>query len=321
MYMYRTLIVYDSKYGSTEETARKLALILGPARCIKPADFTVEFGNQFDFVVMAIPVYNEKPYPTLAAFVEKHRDWLNNKRTALFTVSLTTSDRALHYLEGMAKMLGNNCVYKGWVGGRLVLGELDAPDLKIIKSFYGTIGQEAKDTDAFKLDQFLKMALAIKACGEAGLKVLPPAEVKAAIEDFLQKHNTGALCTGHREIVRATPIEYRYQDGHCYFMTEGGEKFAGILANRQVNIAVFDPYKGPSTVAGMVLTGEVTDILSDPLSEDYKKVCIPWKFNPQKLATARPYVLNGLVVKLSKAEFFWAGFEQAGSYIKQFYRF
>jgi menaquinone-dependent protoporphyrinogen IX oxidase len=321
MYMYRTLILFDSKYGSTEEAVRKLALILGPARCLRIADFTVELGNQFDFVVLAVPVYNEKPYPSLTAFVEKHRAWLQKKRTALFTVSLTVSDRALHYLEGLAGQLGENCVYQGWVGGRLVLGKLDPPDLEIIRKFYGTIGLEAKDSDVFNLDQFLKMALALKAAAEAGFKALPPAEVKKAMEDFLAGHNTGTLCTAWGEAIRATPIEYRYQDGYCYFMTEGGEKFAGILKNKKVNIAVYDPYKGASTVAGMVLTGEVINIITDPLSEDYKKVCIPWKLNPQKLATARPYVLNGLVVKLHEAEFFWAGFEKAGSYIKQFYRF
>jgi menaquinone-dependent protoporphyrinogen IX oxidase len=321
MYMYRTLIVYDSKYGSTEEAARKLALILGPARCVRAGEFTVELGDQFDFVVMAVPVYNEKPYPSLTAFVEKHREWLMKKRTALFTVSLTVSAHAVHYLEGLAKQLGDNCVYKGWVGGRLALGKLDAPDLKIINSFYGTIGQEAKDSDVFNLDKFLEMALAIKACAEAGLKALPPAEVKAAVEEFLKNHSTCALCTAWGDTARATPIEYRYQAGCCYLMTEGGEKFAGILKNRRVSIAVFDPYKSASTVAGLVLKGEVTDILTDPLSEDYRRACVAWKLNPQKMAVARPYVLNGLVVKLLEAEFFWAGFEKAGSYIKQFYKF
>jgi hypothetical protein len=315
-----TLVVYDSKYGSTEEAARKLTLVLGPSMCIRPGQFKKEYKEKFNFTVLVAPVYMGKLCPSLMAFAEKHLDWLKKNKTAIVVCAQAPGNYALHYLEPLAALLGDGCVCQGAVGGRLRVGKLDADDYASIKSYNEGLGQEMKDVDVFNLDSFLELASRLKDCAEAKFDALPVDEVKAAFEDFLKSHNTCALCTGHDDYVRSTPIEYRYAHGRFYFLTEGGRKFISIFKNQKVNISVFDPYKGSSTVAGMSLAGEVEDIVMDPLSDNFKPFVETWKMNPLKLA-ASLHKLNGLVVKLIDGEFFWAGFHKAGGNVKQLYRF
>jgi flavodoxin len=51
----KTLVVYESKYGSTELVARKLGLVLGPSRCIRVGEFK-EQDQEFDLFVIGTPV-------------------------------------------------------------------------------------------------------------------------------------------------------------------------------------------------------------------------------------------------------------------------
>jgi flavodoxin len=315
-----TLVVYDSKYGNTAEYARKLTLVMGPSMCIRPDEFKEEYKEKFNFTVLMSPVYMGKLYPSIMAFAEKHIDWLKKNKTAIVVCGQATGPYALHYLEPLAGLLGDCCAYQGVVGGRLLVNKLDKEDFNSIKSYNEGLGQEMKDVDAFNLDGFLELAARIKDCAEAKFDALPVSDVRTAFEDFLKSHNTCALCTGHDDYVRATPIEYRYANGRFYFLTEGGRKFLSIFKNPKVSLSVYDPYKGTSTVAGMSLAGVVEDIVMDPLSPAFQPFVETWKMNPKKLAESL-HKMNGLVVKLVEGEFFWYGFHKAGGNVKQLYRF
>jgi hypothetical protein len=315
-----TLVVYDTKYGSTGEAARNLALVLGPSMCIRPGEFREEFKEKFNFVVLLSPVYMGKLFPSILAFAEKNLAWLKQSKTAIVVCAQATGDYALHYLEPLAKLLGDGCVCQGAVGGRMLPGKLDAEDYQSIKNFNETLGQQMKDVDVFNLDSFLALAAKIKDCAEAKFDALPAGDVRDAFEDFIKDHNTCVLCTGHDDYVRGTPIEYRYANGRFYFLTEGGRKFLSILKNRKVSISVTDPYKGTSSVAGMSLSGEVEDIVWDPLSDAFKPFVETWKVNPQKQA-ASLHKMNGLSVKLIEGEFFWWKFHKDGGNVKQLCRF
>ena len=47
--------------------------------------------------------------------------------------------------------------------------------------------------------------------------------LKQRIEEFITGHNTCALATATADMVRNTPIEYNYADGHFYFFSGGAE--------------------------------------------------------------------------------------------------
>jgi hypothetical protein len=44
--------------------------------------------------------------------------------------------------------------------------------------------------------------------------------------------------------VRNTPIEDNYVDGNFDCFSEGGMKFRGLKENKNVGIAIFEPYGG-----------------------------------------------------------------------------
>ncbi len=70
------------------------------------------------------------------------------------------------------------------------------------------------------------------------------AALKEKIEAFIGAHNTCALATASADMVRNTPIEYNYVKGCFYFFSEGGLKFKGLKENKNVGIAIFEPYGG-----------------------------------------------------------------------------
>ena len=97
---------------------------------------------------------------------------------------------------------------------------------------------------------------------------MPWDSLKAAIDAFAAAHNTCALATADLAgNVRCTPIEYTYLNGAFWMFSEGGLKFRGLEENKNVCLAVFDPYDGFGKLGGMQVTG--TAELVEPWTEDY----------------------------------------------------
>ena len=69
---------------------------------------------------------------------------------------------------------------------------------------------------------------------DAESAAMPRAELKGAIEDFLKSHTTLALATAVNDFVRCTPLEYVYDQGVLWMMSEGGLKFRALRTNRNV---------------------------------------------------------------------------------------
>lgn len=100
---------------------------------------------------------------------------------------------------------------------------------------------------------------------EKDAQKMPEDELRKAAEAFLVSHNTCALATGAGDFVRATPLEYAWQDGAFWIFTEGGLKFHALRKNRNVSLAVFEPYQGFGKLASIQSTGtaEIVDPESD----------------------------------------------------------
>lgn len=84
---------------------------------------------------------------------------------------------------------------------------------------------------------------------------MPEPELRELVMDGLGARTTCTLCTGHGDEVRATPIEYLLLDDRLYLFSEGGEKFAHLLANPRVSVAVYDPFVSMASLFGLQLTG------------------------------------------------------------------
>lgn len=87
------------------------------------------------------------------------------------------------------------------------------------------------------------------------------------IGKFLSGHNTCALATASDGQVRCTPLEYTWHDGSIWIFSEGGEKFCGLEQNKNVSLAVYDPYGGFGSLKGLQVTGRAEMV--EPFSELY----------------------------------------------------
>jgi len=163
--------------------------------------------------------------------------------------------------------------------------------------------------DAYSAEAVAEAALAIKAARDSFARAAPGEEVRHHIDEFLAAHNTCTLCTGAGQHVRATPIEYAYRDGDLYLLSEGGEKFAHLMVNPHVSVAVYEPYEGMEKLAGLQLLGRVE--LVDEASEEYLAV-LGWRGLDPKSVAALPFTLTLLRVHLERAEFLWSGFGALG---------
>src|SRR5574344_1969668 len=78
---------------------------------------------------------------------------------------------------------------------------------------------------------------------------------------FINSHNTCALATGFNDFVRCTPIEYSFHDGAFYMFSEGGEKFIGLEMNKNVCLAIYEPYNGFGSLKGMQVMGKAEVVM------------------------------------------------------------
>ena len=96
------------------------------------------------------------------------------------------------------------------------------------------------------------------------------AALKEKVEAFIKVHNTCALATASADMVRNTPIEYNYVDGAFYFFSEGGLKFKCLKENKNVGLAIFEPYGGFGQLKSLQVEG-IADMV-EPFSDEYLKI-------------------------------------------------
>jgi len=312
--MNRTLVVYQSKYGSTKAIAQKLALILGPAVAITPSDFNAKY-QAFNTVVIGSPIYNEELLTEIKVFIQTNLTWLKTKQIALFAVSLSPASEKS--FSEMRELLGDNVVWLGTFGGLYDPSAIDEIDSRLMAQFSKITGISNTYKDYTNETLFAKKALEIKRLLKNTLS-MPQDELKKLIEDFLLAHNTCTLCTGHDNEVRATPIEYTYYNEALYFLTEGGEKFAHILANPNVSVAVYDSYEGFQKLGGLQITGTAEIICEE--SDTYLKVITRKGLEPAKLK-ALPVALNMIRVRLTSCEVLSSKIAKDGYEAKQSFTF
>jgi hypothetical protein len=323
-----TLVVYESKYGLSESIARDLGRVLGPARVCRADELLEAQGGggcaaalrEAPFVVIVAPVYRHRPDERIIAFAEAQLEWLRERRVALVCVGLATSAGAVAaYLQPLTELLGDCVVWKGGLGGRIAMDWLDAADREDIERASDLRGHHGLGAmDAYSAEAIAEAALAIKAVRDSFASSMPPDELRRHIDDFLGRHATCTLCTGAGGHVRATPVEYAYADGAIYLLSEGGEKFAHLLLNPHVSVAVYDPYEGMDRLAGLQLLG-VAEIVPEDSPERARALALHG-LDDVRLA-ALPFALNLVRVRAERAEFLWSHFRELGYDVRQVYLF
>lgn len=310
--MVKALVLYESRYGSTERAAKELALIIGPAKACRLKEFKGDIRT-YDFVVICSPVYSECIDEGMLRFVEANAGVLSKKKVVLLCVCMAEgiADR---YLEPFSKLLGDSVVLKAAVAGEIRSLQLNGTDRALVERFYGRAETSSGILGKPDKERFVELALRIKALKDEGFKAMDNDLLLKYAEDFLLSHNTCVLATGTGSRVRATPIEYALMDGCIYILTEGGEKFANIMLNSNVSMGICDAYKSMSELGGMQISG--TARIVEPGCGEYKRVLGLKKLDYEKISSM-PIALNMLKIEIKKAEFLWSGFGRLGYDIKQ----
>ena len=310
--MQKTLIIFESRYGSTEEAAKILALVLGPARACRVDEFE-ECYKDIDLLVIGTPIYSGQIDPKIVQFVQENSFWLKDKNIVLFCLSLDRHDGE----AALQKLLSHHhlkIISLKAFGGRLNLEKLKNDDYRRLKGFQDKIGQPLQNVDLFLKEEIIEFALETKRAMERLAKTMPSEELGPYVVDFLKKHNTCTLATAFGKLARATPIEYSYHKGKLYLLSEGGEKFANILLNNRVSVAVYDEYRGMDKLAGMQITGQA--IILDPGDLEYRDVLHLKGHNPDRIATM-PFALNMIRIDMEKVEFLNSDFKKIDQEVKQ----
>jgi menaquinone-dependent protoporphyrinogen IX oxidase/uncharacterized protein YhbP (UPF0306 family) len=310
--MVKTLILYESRHGSTERISKDLALILGPAKICRVSEFRENISD-FEFVVICSPVYSETIDEGILAFVRENAAILSQRKVALLCVCMAEK-LAGRYLEPISSLLGDGVVLQSAAGGEINMDKLSSCDRALLEDFFKNAGTSQGDFSRSDKRGFVELALRIKALKDKGNSRIDEDLLKRHIEDFLMKHNTCVLATGQGDRVRATPTEYMFIDGCIYMLSEGGEKFANIILNPYVSIGISDPYKNMADLAGMQISGTAEMIQIG--SEEYKFILGKKKLNYEKILSL-PMALNLLKIEINKIEFLWSGFGKMGYDVKQ----
>ncbi len=133
--------------------------------------------------------------------------------------------------------------------------------------------------------------------------------LKERIENFIAGHNTCALATASADMVRNTPIEYNFVDGDFYFFSEGGLKFKGLKENKNVGLAIYEPYGGFANLKSLQVEGIVNMV--EPFSEEYLKI-MEHKKIPVEAMKKLPQPMNLIKVVVKSFDYLESDFKKEG---------
>ena len=101
-------------------------------------------------------------------------------------------------------------------------------------------------------------------------------------------------------------------------ISEGGLKFANILQNSNVSVAVFNEFQGMNQLRGMQIKG--TAEIIETGSTQYLEF-LAMKNLDYEYVGKLPVALHLIRIKIEKIEFLWSGFREMGVDVKQILTF
>ena len=191
------------------------------------------------------------------------------------------------------------------------------PISELIKKFLDLVNLPFEDMDFYKEEEVIQYSMKLKYLAEKIIVPLNHEKLKIAIDEFLSSHNTCTLATCHLDSVRSTPIEYSYYNGFLYLLTEGGEKFANILLNKNVSVSIYEDYNGMNNIKRMQITGHAVIIKDD---EEFDGVL---EFKGLNIEFIRSMSIKMNIVKIipDKIEYLNSQFKTNGYNAKQIYNY
>jgi len=139
----RSLIIFDTTYGSTQKVAKWIGEgISGSTEFCKVGDAE---SLDYELIVIGSPIYGQKRLKSIDAFLKKNRDVLAKKKVALFIVCgdypyPEYASRVSQFLQDFEKKLVNEPVAIQAFGGYLDLKDLDEKERDGMIAFWKSRG-------------------------------------------------------------------------------------------------------------------------------------------------------------------------------------
>lgn len=156
--MSKILIIYASRYGSTEQVANMIADALATAGLVAEVINVSDSPDikDFDMVLLGSGIYAHRFLPEMETFIEEHRDILQACKLGMFGVAMRTETV---YKNG--RSFGGELILdkysldpavKGMLHGRMDFAVLTDKDRAGLERFYVSIGlSEEQKADRRKL--------------------------------------------------------------------------------------------------------------------------------------------------------------------------
>ena len=314
--MIRTLVVYATRYGSTEEIATKMAMVLGPSKCVSCQEFSDD-NKDFEMVLLGAPIYSGKLLPEMEEFLKRNDKWLRGRHLAVFCVGLD-GDNTANVLSPIVRKFAEEMIWSSQFGGRLDIGDVVEADRRGSRELLQRLDMPSPGRDLVNWAEVMRAAMEIKHARDLLDSDMDENSRRQAVEGYLRARNTCVLATCSELGVRATPLEYHYRDGAMYIITEGGEKMAHLILEPNVSVVVNDHYRGRDTLFGLQMRGRAKIITKR--SPDYDCALQEGGFSPAKIRKL-PLDMNMIKVELIDAELLSAALLKAGKTIRQRVRF
>ena len=277
-----TLILADNPLGPAHPAVQALCCVLGPGKVV---GFNPAFRLAlYDRIVLCASPSNSK---MVVEYVQAVASQFSGRPVAL--VSFEKPGQNTGWMEEVQQILGQQVTHT----------LKTEPDGELVK--------------------LIDLALAFRATDHNPSSEMPGQDLRKLVEAYLLEHNTLTLSTQHDGRVRATPLEYRYKgDGRIFCLSEGGEKFAGLLANGKVSLAIYDPYRGFERLSGMQLSG----LAQVPAfgSPDHQQVLSSWNMTLEKMNSMASF-LHGVIIQVDEVVFLSSNLIRLGWRPRQVYRF
>lgn len=267
--MLNTLIVYEGKYGTAQKTAEMFGYLLGNTHVCDvekaPSDIA-----RFENLLLVFSLYGPQTAVKTKEYISSiESSSLGRLKIGLAGIGIST----IHfdkYIEDVTRLLGKAADYTCFIMGELRIAKLSKEDMQLLEMFKKTTGTEVEDKGEFDIKQIITKADEIRGIFKTCTIAMEKGKLWKEIEKFLTEHNTMALATAHDGVPRCSPVEYQYLDEKFYIVTEGGQKFAGILQNGRASIGIYNNYTSMGSVYGMQITATVKTV---PLfSQEYYSV-------------------------------------------------
>jgi len=140
-----TVILYGSRYGATEQTARWIAEGMNGEADLLAVKEAGELGA-YKFIVLGSGIYYDQLHADIAAFLAARKAEIKDRVVALFAVS-GSGPAGGAYLETFAQALGRKPDLVKAFGGWIKKERLSPEDTKALEEYYKSVNRPFESSD------------------------------------------------------------------------------------------------------------------------------------------------------------------------------